>query len=135
MGALDLEALHYPHLRWRESGVRSSRCWRVLTSTFRPVALTRLDARTLLLRSEGGALVEPIALAAYRAAPVLVGEVLVTPTMTLTVVEASAGYPTALRVALADDVDAYAWWVMLGGRMIRLPMSRMPGALQVPPPF
>lgn len=134
LGALDLEALHYPHLIWRESGVRSSRCWRVLTSTFRPFALTRLDARTLLLRSEGGALVEPIALTAYRAGPVRVGEVLVTPTMTITVIDAFAGYPTALRIDLVDDIDAYAWWVILGGRMIRLPISRMSGVLRVPPP-
>ena len=133
LGALDLEGLHYPPMIWREAGARPSGCWRVLTATGRPFTLTRPDARTLLLRSDGGTLVEPIALTAYRGSPMVVGQRVVTPAMTLTVTAAREGYPTELRVDLGADVDAYAWWVLLGGRMVRVTMSRMSAELRVPP--
>ena len=135
LGAIDLEALHYPPMIWREAGARPSGCLRVLTATGHPFALVRVDARTLLLRTDGGALVEPLALTAYRASPMSVGDRVVTPAMTLTVTGTRQGYPTELRLDLTADVDAYAWWVLLGGRMLRVTMSRMPTELRVPPPL
>jgi len=135
LGAIDLDALHYPPMIWREAGARSSGCWRVLTATGHPFALVRVDARTLLLRTDGGALVEPLALTAYRATPMAVGDAVATPAMTLTVTGTREGYPTELRLDLAADVDAYTWWVLLGGRMVRVTMSRMPTELRVPPPL
>jgi hypothetical protein len=132
--ALDLEALHYPPMVWREAGAHPSGCWRVLTAAAAPFTVARLSPRSLLLRSEGS-LVVPVALAAYRTAPLRVGASLVTPSMTLTVLAAREGLPTALRVDLSDDLDAYAWWGLLGGRMVRVTMSRMPAELRVPPPL
>ena len=135
LGAIDLEALHYPPMIWRESGARPSGCFRVLTATGHASSLVRVDARTLLLRAEGGALVEPLALTAYRTSPMAAGDALVSPAMTLTVTATREGYPTELRIDLTADVDAYAWWVLLGGRMVRVTMSRMPTELRVPPPL
>ncbi|MDO9015843.1 MAG: hypothetical protein Q7V43_02965 [Myxococcales bacterium] len=134
-GALDLEALHYPPMIWRELGARPSGCWRVLTSSVHPVVVTRLGARSLLLRSDGGALVEPLALTAYRSSPMAVGDGLVAPGMTITVTEVLAGYPTALRLDLTGEIDAYAWWMLREGRLGRVPLSRMPGELRLPLPY
>jgi hypothetical protein len=135
LGALDLEALHYPPMIWRELGARPSSCWRVLTASVHPVVVTRLGARSLGLRSDGGALVEPLALTAYRSSPMAVGDTLVAPDMTITVTEVLAGYPTALRLDLTGEIEAYAWWALRDGRMGRVPLSRMPGELRVPLPY
>jgi hypothetical protein len=135
LGALDLEALHYPPMIWRERGARPSGCWRVLTSSVHPVVVTRRGARSLRVHSDGGTLVEPLALNAYRSSPMAVGNKLVAPDMTITVTEVLAGYPTALRLDLTEEIDAYAWWALRDGRMGRVPLSRMPGGLRVPLPY
>lgn len=133
--ALDLESLHYPPMIWREHGARPSPCWRVLSSSPWPVEVRHFDDRSILVRSVGGVLVVSLALSAYRARPASLGERIVTPSMTITVLAVRDGMPEAVRLDLTDDPASYAWWAMLRGRMVRVTIPARGGALTVPSPL
>jgi len=132
----DIIPLIYPPWVRHARGSPLPRSWRVLTSSFRPLGVTRLSDDTLEIQAQGGTLFEDPSTVIFPGPNAYnPGDTVKLPGLEISVQDVIRGLPTRVHYRFASSLDdpARVFLVQSGGRIQRVQMPAIGGQLVVLP--